>query len=204
MADHTVGRVERARISGHLSEQGGGLWAGYARTPDGDPTSQQRLPATDGPIDQGPPRLGSVPGLRRYTGRLAVSKPTSPFSWPPAPTGWASTPPKCAEPPLQRRWREVDTSSALQLRVPTPARGHLGVVGGGHAPIVVGIGGFLPAPGADRLVADLQVVGRLSDGPTGLKQVEDLTAKLGWVTSRHRTPPGAPSLTVSRHAAVKW
>src|SRR3954452_12917221 len=88
----------------------------------------------------------------------------------------------------------MDRQFGLEFSDTPAGLAQLGQLGGRDAGHLAVVDRFLPPPDVDRLTADLQIVRELGDGPTGLQQVEDLPAELGWIASRHRSPQGAPSI----------
>jgi hypothetical protein len=87
----------------------------------------------------------------------------------------------------------VDRQLGLQLRDPTPGRCQLCLLRRGQSWLVAGVDAVLPAPGVDRLVADLEVMRDLRDRAASLEQVEDLATELRRVTPGHADLSSEPS-----------
>src|SRR5688500_3216100 len=79
----------------------------------------------------------------------------------------------------QLRGTPVDRELGLQLRDPRPRCGQLVLLCAGQARQLPGIDEFLPAPGIDHLVADLQIAGEAGDLAPSTQQVY-LAAEPGW------------------------
>jgi hypothetical protein len=87
----------------------------------------------------------------------------------------------------------------LQLGDAALGRDQLGLLAAAQARLETPIDAVLPAPGGDRLVADAQHLGDLSDRPAGLDQVQHLAAELGWIPASSHAAPRSVGSTESNN-----